>query len=425
MRALLAAGAALIGGSAGAAVGLAETQAYAISAALLVAAGALVAARAWTRHLLPLALGVLAWDLHDISLLVVEDALQWVDLAFPLEGLLPHAARSLRGQPLWMAGVAIGAALAWPGLGRLFGLAALGSGLRYASLALAQRGLLRGEVEAAALFAHLGLYVGPAVALIGLAGICRAFVPGLTGILIMTLLIGVGMGIGNTLMVVAVKERFADHPLMVTSVYAMGFQISSGVSAALAVPIALWLGGWQSTMLVYSAFTLVVLVAWLALTRGVSHNREIVSFPRLPLHRGVVWLLAVQFGLMGTLYYGINTWVPAAYVEHGSSLEYAGWLGALYNLGMIPGPLLALAASRRFSRRTLLQVTGLMIGAVAVLLIVAPEQAEIWMLVGGLANGAMFTLAMSLPLEVADSALDVGAAAAMMLFFASSGCTAR
>ena len=255
------------------------------------------------------------------------------------------------------------------------------------------------------------------VALIGLAGICRAFVPGLTGILIMTLLIGVGMGVGNTLMVVAVKERFADHPLMVTSVYAMGFQISSGVSAALAVPIALWLGGWQSTMLVYSAFTLVMLVAWLALTRGVSHERELVTFPRLPLHRGVVWLLAVQFGLMGTLYYGINTWVPAAYVEHGSSLEYAGWLGALYNLGMIPGPLLALAASRRFSRRTLLQVTGLMIGAVAVLLIVAPAQAEIWMLVGGLANGAMFTLAMSLPLEVADSALDVGAAAAMMLFF--------
>ncbi len=255
------------------------------------------------------------------------------------------------------------------------------------------------------------------VALIGLAGICRAFVPGLTGILIMTLRIGGGMGIGNTLMVVAVRERFADHPLMVTSVYAMGFQISSGVSAALAVPIALWLGGWQSTMLVYSAFTLVMLVAWLALTRGVSHEREIAAFPRLPLHRGVVWLLAVQFGLMGTLYYGINTWVPAAYVEHGSSLEYAGWLGALYNLGMIPGPLLALAASRRFSRRTLLQVSGLVIGAVAVLLIVAPAQAEIWMLVGGLANGAMFTLAMSLPLEVADSALDVGAAAAMMLFF--------
>jgi len=255
------------------------------------------------------------------------------------------------------------------------------------------------------------------VALIGVAGACRAFVPGLPGILIMTLLIGVGMGVGNTLMVVAVKERFADHPLMVTSVYAMGFQISSGVSAALAVPIALWLGSWQSTMLVYSGFTLVMLVAWLALTRGVSHEREIVSFPRLPLHRGVVWLLAMQFGLMGTLYYGINTWMPAAYVEHGSSLAYAGWLGALYNLGMIPGPLVALLASRRFSRRTLLQATGLVIGAVTVLLIVAPAQAEIWMLLGGLANGAMFTLAMSLPLEVADSALDVGAAAAMMLFF--------
>jgi len=168
VRALLAAGAALAAGSAGAAVGLAETQAYAISAALLVGAGAAVASRAWTRQLLPLALGVLAWDLHDISLLVAEDAQRWVDPAFPLEGLLPLTLQSLRGQPLWMAGVAGGAALAWPGLGRLFLLAALGSGLRYASLVLAQGGLLSGEVESAARFAHVGLYAGPLVGLIGL-----------------------------------------------------------------------------------------------------------------------------------------------------------------------------------------------------------------------------------------------------------------
>ena len=259
--------------------------------------------------------------------------------------------------------------------------------------------------------------ISVSVALIGLAGLCRVFVPGLIGILAMTLLIGVGMGVGNTLMVVAVKERFADHPLLLTSIYAMGFQISSGVSAALAVPIAFWLDGWQSTMLVYSGFTLVLLAVWLVLTRGISHAPEPVTFPRFPVERGVVWLLAVQFGLMGILYYGINTWMPAAYVEQGSTLAYAGWLGALYNLGMIPGPLLALVASRRFSRRSLLQATGVVIGAVTVLLIVAPAQAQLWMLLGGLANGAMFTLAMSLPLEVADTAIDVGAAAAMMLFF--------
>jgi CP family cyanate transporter-like MFS transporter len=54
---------------------------------------------------------------------------------------------------------------------------------------------------------------------------------------------------------------------------------------------------------------------------------------------------------------------------------------------------------------------------VTVLLILAPAHAEAWMLFGGFCNGAMFTLAMSLPLEVADRPLDVGAAAAMMLFF--------
>jgi nucleoside transporter len=39
-----------------------------------------------------------------------------------------------------------------------------------------------------------------------------------------------------------------------------------------------------------------------------------------------------------------------------------------------------------------------------------------WMLLAGIANGMMFTVTMSLPLDVADSPIDVGAAAGMMLF---------
>jgi CP family cyanate transporter-like MFS transporter len=45
-----------------------------------------------------------------------------------------------------------------------------------------------------------------------------------------------------------------------------------------------------------------------------------------------------------------------------------------------------------------------------------PEFGFGWMLLAGIANGMMFTVTMSLPLDVADSPIDVGAAAGMMLF---------
>ena len=54
----------------------------------------------------------------------------------------------------------------------------------------------------------------------------------------LTIPIGIGMGLGNALMVVAVKERFADRPLLVTGVYATCIQLGSALATALAVPLA-------------------------------------------------------------------------------------------------------------------------------------------------------------------------------------------
>ena len=51
------------------------------------------------------------------------------------------------------------------------------------------------------------------------------------------------------------------------------------------------------------------------------------------------------------------------------------------------------------------------------LLATVPAGALVWVIFAGMANGAMFTLTMSLPLDVADRPVDVGAVAGMMLFF--------
>lgn len=258
--------------------------------------------------------------------------------------------------------------------------------------------------------------VSIAIALIAVAGLARSVAPGVVGVLACTLLIGVGMGLGNALMVVAVKERFADHPLLLTSVYTAGIQIGSAVAAIVAVPIAVQFDGWRFALFAFSLSAVIAVVAWLTLTRSAARSRPAGVFPRFPLRSGIVWVFVAMFALMGVVYYGITAWVPAAYVELGWSQADTGWLAAAFNVGTVPSTIAIGVIGERITRRQGLVVASCgMVGGTA-LLALAPSGALAWIFLVGVANGAMFTLTMSLPLDVADRPVDVGAVAGMMLF---------
>jgi CP family cyanate transporter-like MFS transporter len=252
--------------------------------------------------------------------------------------------------------------------------------------------------------------------LIAAAGMARAFVPGTFGLIAFTFLVGVGMGVGNALMVIAVKERFADRPLLLTAVYSTGIQFGATASAVLAVPLALWFDGWRGSLFVMSAASLAFVIAWIIVTRNMHTKRQRGVFPRFPLRSSIVWSFAAMFGLMGVVFYGLASWAPDAYIELGYSETSVGWLAALYNIGTLPTSLaVGLIGERVTRRRSLVVASGVMTVA-TLLFAVVPEFGFGWMLLAGIANGMMFTVTMSLPLDVADSPIDVGAAAGMMLF---------
>ena len=60
-------------------------------------------------------------------------------------------------------------------------------------------------------------------------GIVRVFVPGAAGLILLTIPVGIGMGLGNALLPVGVKERFADRPVFATGVYAAGINVGATV----------------------------------------------------------------------------------------------------------------------------------------------------------------------------------------------------
>jgi MFS transporter, CP family, cyanate transporter len=257
-----------------------------------------------------------------------------------------------------------------------------------------------------------------ALALIGVFGIARAFVPGAVLLILLTIPVGVGMGLGNALMPVAVKERFADRPVFATGVYAAGINVGATVSAATAIPVEQALGSWRDPLLVFSAVTVALFVLWLVLTR-VERGHVSAFVPRplaLPWRSPLAWRLVAAFFFMSATYYGLNAWLPDIYVERGWSEGKAGALLAVLSATQIvAGLAVAWLADRMWSRRTWMAgCAGL--GFLSMLgIVLVPDAGFLWAALLGATWGPLFSLTMALPLDVGHGPAEVAAYTGLML----------
>jgi len=253
--------------------------------------------------------------------------------------------------------------------------------------------------------------------LIGVFGVLRALVPSAWLVVLLTWPVGVGMGLGNALAPLAVRETIPERPATGTGVYTTGIQMGSTLSAALVVPLAAVLGGWRGALIALSVVACAIAVAWAFLERGAEpHVRPPALVPRLPWRSRTAWLLVAIFGAMGSAYYGLNAWLPDAYGERGWSDESAGVLLAGMNLTAIPASFVVpWLSDRHGGRRPWLGVMSIFFVVGGVGLVAVPALGYLWALTAGLAQGGMFALVMTLPLDLEERRDRVGALVAMML----------
>jgi CP family cyanate transporter-like MFS transporter len=244
----------------------------------------------------------------------------------------------------------------------------------------------------------------------------RSVLPGAFAVIALTVPIAVGMGLGNALMVVAVKERFADRPLLITGIYACGIQVGAAVTTALAVPLADFGDSWRTPMLVFSLAAAASLAWWLGATHG-GGPRPVGKRAHFPLRKPVAWLFVALFATSACVYYGYAAWLPDAFTERGWSDAHAGQLVVAINVLAIVSSVSVTLAGDRFhwSRRALLIPPGVFLATGALGIALDPSHALFWCCVLGIGNGAIFPLMMTLPLDAADRPEQVAGVVGMML----------
>lgn len=258
--------------------------------------------------------------------------------------------------------------------------------------------------------------IGLAILAVGFFGVARTLVSDPWLVVALTWPLGIGMGVAGALAPVAVKERLGARSAAGTGSYTTGIQTGAFISALLAVPLAEWLGGWRWSLGLMSVFSIGLGLAWFRLVADVPRPVVRVRPPRLPWRSPVAWLLVALFACMAMAYYGINAWLADSFVERGWSEGSAGTLLAVSNLAAIPASFgVPWLSDRIGTRQPFLAAMSTTFFLAMLLIVVVPEGAWVWALFLGSAQGGMFALAITLPLDVEERADRVGALIAMEL----------
>ena len=261
------------------------------------------------------------------------------------------------------------------------------------------------------------LAVAAAVLSVGAFGVARALVPGAAGVVLLTVPVGIGMGLAGAMLPVAVKERFADRPGFATGVYTAGMTVGSAVGAAAAVPLAHLGNGWRTPLLGFGVASVILGGTWLVLTRSEPAHVRLAARPlRLPFRSPLAWRLVLAFFFMSSVFYGLNSWLSDVYVERGWSDASAGALLAVLNTLTIPvGFAVAWLADHHGQRRTWLAGAALLQLLALLGVVLVPSAGWLWAVALGIAIGPLFPLTMTLPLDAAEHPAEVASLAGMML----------
>lgn len=237
----------------------------------------------------------------------------------------------------------------------------------------------------------------------------RAFSNGPLFLFVTTTGVGAEIAIAGTLVAGFIKARFPGNAALIIGVYATALSLGSTVSAALTGPVAMGTAsGWTLASGLWSVLALLGVAGWLAVM--LSEKRYHLTVPaiaqraRLPLRNRTAWLVALFFACDNFLFYALLSWTAPMYREAGRSAPIAGLILASFTAAFMAANPIFGWLSKSHDRRGWLAVCAMLGLAGLIPTALAPDMAPFMFIplcAFGLGGG--FTLAMTLPLDNADS----------------------
>lgn len=193
----------------------------------------------------------------------------------------------------------------------------------------------------------------PFCLLLSLAGILIRSYLGVAGLMIGTVLIGLGIGVLNVAIPIFIRTNLPGKIGLVMGVYTMAMTLLSALSAGFCVQIAKSVGGWQNSLAVFALFPAAAIPAWLAASQNGLAKQEPVTAPSflIACRSGKNWCIALFMAFQSTLFFCMIAWMPAMLLEGGVAKENTGMMVLAMQLVSLATNFLMPILMQRWPRR--------------------------------------------------------------------------
>lgn len=248
--------------------------------------------------------------------------------------------------------------------------------------------------------------LGLALVLIGVGTGVR-YVPSVSLLFGGTLVLGIGIALGNVLLPALVKRDFPDRSGPMTSLYSSVMGVAATAAAGISVPVAMVIG-WRGALAAWTVVAGIALLVWLPQLRRQSRasQRGTALDALRDLGRSrLAWAVAVFMGLQSLTFYVILAWLPDLLQSRGMDATDAGWMLALSQAAGIAGSAtFPIWAGRMRDQRRIIWfiviVEGLALGG---LFLPSTDLIALWVTALGLVLGGSFGLSLLFLVVRADT----------------------
>lgn len=162
------------------------------------------------------------------------------------------------------------------------------------------------------------------------SGILIRVIPAHSALYAGTVILGIGIALGNVLLPGIVKKRFPDKIGIMTGIYSALLGTGAAIASGISVPLSEELNfGWRWSLGSWALISFIALVIWLP---QLKNNRKVITQKSLRSslrHLGMsklAWSVALFMGLQSLTFYILITWLPDILIDRGISPVRAGWM---------------------------------------------------------------------------------------------------
>lgn len=234
------------------------------------------------------------------------------------------------------------------------------------------------------------------------AGTLLRVIPTYLALFLGTVIVGIGIALGNVLLPGIAKKRFPNRFGLVTGIYAAMLGVGAAIASGISVPLSEDLGlGWRWALGVWAFVSLLALIIWIP---QLKKNHPVITRKNLRtslkhlVTSKPAWHVALFMGLQSLSFYVLTAWLPEILIERDMSPVRAGlMLSLMQAVGIVGTFLMPSWASKMDQQRlpVVIIVLGELIGLAGLMMpYISGFMMVVWVSVLGISLGGSFGIAL-------------------------------